>query len=70
MLMSVPETLTDAINLQPARIEIVALHTTSSTLREIPYSEIYRASTGVRETPAERLQRIADADGGVVGDAS
>ncbi len=62
MIMPVPRTLTEAINSQPACIEVVGLHQTSTTVREVPYAEIYRESTGVRETPAQRLQRIADAD--------
>lgn len=70
MLMSVPRTLTEAINSQPARIQVIGLHETSSTVREIPYAEIYRESTGVRETPAERIQRIADDDVGVIAAAA
>jgi hypothetical protein len=66
MLMAVPRTLTEAMNAQPATIEIVGFHQTSSTVREVPYAEIYRESTGVRETPVQRLQRIADDDLGVV----
>jgi hypothetical protein len=49
--MPVPKTLTDAINSQPASVEIVVLDATSTTARQIPYSEIYRGSTGVLETP-------------------
>lgn len=57
--MSVPKTLTEAINSQPAFVNIVAASETSTTAREIPYSEIYRESTGIRETPVQRLQRLA-----------
>jgi hypothetical protein len=60
--MAVPKTLTDAINSQPATVEIVALDASSTTARDIPYSEIYRESTGVIETPTQRLQRIAVPD--------
>lgn len=59
MLMSVPKTLTEAINAQPVAVVFVGLDQTSTTVREMPYAEIYRESTGVRETPAQRLQRIA-----------
>lgn len=62
MLVHVPRTLTEAINSHPARIEIVGAHETSTTVRQVPYAEIYWASTGIRETPAQRLQRAADED--------
>jgi hypothetical protein len=65
MLMPVPRTLTEALNAHPATIEVVGLYQTSSTVRPVPYKEIYRESTSVRETPVERMQRIADADVGV-----
>lgn len=67
MLMGVPKTLTDAINSQPGSIVLIGADRTVSTVREVPYSEIYRESTGVRETPAQRMQRIAADDEGVVG---
>jgi hypothetical protein len=60
MLVPVPSTLTEALNSQPACVKIIGLDQTSTTVREVPYTEIYRESTGVRETPAQRLQRIAD----------
>jgi hypothetical protein len=31
-----------------------------SNARHVPYAETYRLSTGIRETPVERLQRAAD----------
>jgi hypothetical protein len=64
MLMTVPDTLTDAINAQPASIILIAQQLTSSSVRDVPYDELYRSSTGVRETPAQRLQRIAREDPG------
>lgn len=60
--MRVPKTLTEAANAHPAKIEAAGLDRTSSTVRSVPYSELYRASTVLRETPVQRLQRIADAD--------
>lgn len=65
MLMHVPSTLTEAINSQPVSILMVGIHQTSTTVREVPYAEIYRESTGVRETPLQRLQRTADEDSGL-----
>lgn len=65
MLMPVPKTLTEAINSQPGTILIVGADRTISTVREVPYSEVYRGSTGVRESPAQRLQRMADQDVGI-----
>lgn len=61
--MAVPKTLTDAIGSQPATVEIVALDSTSTTARDIPYSEIYREATGVIETPIQRIQRLSALDG-------
>jgi hypothetical protein len=58
--MRVPKTLTEAINSQPATVEVVDPSKTQTTARQIPYSEIYRESTGIRESPIERLQRISD----------
>jgi hypothetical protein len=62
MVVLMPKTLTDAINSQPASVEVVGMAQTSTTVREVPYAEIYRESTGIRETPVQRLQRVADAD--------
>jgi hypothetical protein len=56
--MTVPKTLTEAMNSQPAIVSIVAASVTSTNTREVPYSEVYRESTGIRETPVERLQRL------------
>jgi len=60
--MAVPNTLTEAINAQPAILRVVAFSETSTTARDIPYSEIYRESTGVRETPVQRLQLTGSPD--------
>lgn len=64
MLVRVPKTLTDAINSQPARVQLLGLHGTMSSVRQVPYSEVYRESTSVRETPVARLQRITSVDSG------
>lgn len=56
--MNVPKTLTEAANSQPATVEVIGLTQTSTNVREVSYEESYRDSTGVRETPIERLQRI------------
>ncbi len=33
---------------------------TDSSVRRIPYAEVYRASTGLYQTPAEQLQEAAE----------
>jgi hypothetical protein len=60
-LVTMPETLTEAV----AQAGLIVIRRTVnasnlSTAREIPYSEIYRQSTGLIESPVERLQRAAD----------
>lgn len=61
--MTVPRTLVEAANAQPAVFIIEAQGgTAASTVRRIPYTEIYRESTILRETPAQRIQRITGSD--------
>jgi hypothetical protein len=64
MLMAVPKTLTAALNTHRTRIVALGVQQTSTNVREVSYAERYRESTGIRETPTARLQRIADADTG------
>lgn len=45
------------------QIDLVMGNANGSNLRTIPYDEIYRESSVQRETPAERVQRIAMAEG-------
>lgn len=58
MTMAKAETLTAALAKSQLRLLTLG-RTRSSNSREIPYWEVYRGSSAERETPAERLQRIA-----------
>jgi hypothetical protein len=65
--MNMPKTITEAINSQPASVRVVGLAQTSTNVRDVPYSEIYRESTRIRETPAQRLQRVVEDDSAISG---
>jgi hypothetical protein len=60
MSMAKTETLTEAF--ASGQIQLTFGARNGSTVRAIPYDEIYRESTIQRETPAERVQRISMED--------
>lgn len=63
--MDVPRTLTEAQNAQPVIVIAQPLVVNAaSNVRNIPYVELYSSLTGVHETPAQRLQRLAREDPG------
>lgn len=60
--MDTPETmsLTEARRLSGASVMIERINASYSNTRMVPYAETYRLSTGIVETPVERLQRAAE----------
>jgi hypothetical protein len=50
-----PKTITEAINAQP--VYFLGSEDRLTSVRVVPYEEIYRHSTSLRETPEQRLQR-------------
>jgi hypothetical protein len=52
--------LTEARRRSGAAVMIERIDASYSSTRTVPYAETYRLSTGVRETPVERLQRAAE----------
>ena len=58
--MELPATLTEAQSRNGFLMVTLGLGSNYSSGRHIPYAERYRASTGLMETPIERLQRAAE----------
>ncbi len=54
------ESLTEAM--ARGQVHLVMGPRNGSNVRTIPYEEVYRESSVQRETPAERVQRIAMGD--------
>ena len=54
------KTLTEAA--RGSRVTFVRRSSNDSNARAVPYVDLYRASTGILETPAERLQRVSRED--------
>jgi hypothetical protein len=52
--------LTEARRSGGATVMIERLDASYSNVRTVPYTEAYRLSSAVRETPVERLQRAAE----------
>ncbi len=52
--------LTEARRRSGAVVMVESIDASHSNVRTVPYAEVYRLSTGVRETPVERLQRAAE----------
>lgn len=59
-LTSPERSLTETLRRSGAVVFIEQTDASFSSARQIPYAETYRLSTGVRETPVERLQRAAE----------
>jgi hypothetical protein len=58
--MAANDSLTEALG--RGQVHLVFRPRNGSNLRSIPYEEVYRESSVQRETPAERVQRIAMGD--------
>lgn len=59
-LVSPDMSLTEAQRRSGAVLVIERTDASHSNARNVPYAELYRLSTGVHETPIERLQRAAE----------
>ena len=57
-----PQTLTDAVGQSQVVYVERGLFANQSNAREVPYAEVYRDSSSVRETPIARIQRVAEGD--------
>ena len=54
------DTLTEAQARSHVSYRALGLPGIETNVRQVPYVEIYRDSSAVRETPADRLQSVAD----------
>ncbi len=59
-LTSPEASLTEAQRQSGATVMIERVDASLSNARHVPYAESYRLTTGVHETPVERLQRAAE----------
>ncbi len=53
-------TVTEAQLLSKYKIVVISNNTTASTVRTIPYAEVYSGSNRVMETPAEHMQKAGE----------